>query len=185
VGGKAQTVFIFSFNQYRNSLMPLTFMTIETDWNNAIGGLPAANPAGLPIPGLTYSNADDDGGTMVYLNFRYQGEDFHISVPLAEGGIANSFHVTSETATTNQLEPNGRKGGTTYTVKNKPSYYYDFTITAGPAVSFTPATKAIIIGKKTQKVENAGYKSSFLQVVRGIMQSFIIYMYNNGNAQVG
>ncbi len=71
--------------------MPLIFMTIKTDWDNATGGLPAANPAGLPILGLNYDDADDKGGTMVYLNFTYQGEDFHISVPLAKGGIANSL----------------------------------------------------------------------------------------------
>ncbi len=102
---------------------------------------------------------------------------------------APAYHVTSATGTTQQLEPNAKKAGTTRTVKNNPSYYYDFKITSGPmgsAVSFTPATKAIIINtEKEQKVESAGYKPLFLQVVRNIMESFIIHMYNNGHAQVG
>jgi hypothetical protein len=159
--------------------MPLVFMHIKADWDNAVtlGEI-------LPAVGLTYEIAKDKGGTLIYLPFSFQGEEYHITVPLASGGIANSFHVTAENAKPKHLDTQkGKKAGTTYTVKNKPSAYYDFVIVGGdtPNVRFAPANTVDIVGGKTQKVSSASFTEPLTTAVKDIMRALALHMLGLGN----
>ncbi|MEX3918675.1 hypothetical protein AB4Y43_20925 [Paraburkholderia sp. BR10872] len=159
--------------------MPLVFSNIKTDWDNAValgGILPAA---------ATYDDATDEGGTLIYLPFEIQNEEYHITVPLANGGVANSCHVTAERPAPIHLDTKkGRKAGTTYTVKNKPSAYYDFVISGGavPNVVFSHTSKVEILGKGPQKVFSASFTGVLTNAVQDIMRAFALHMLGLGSA---
>ncbi|QGZ57029.1 hypothetical protein [Paraburkholderia acidiphila] len=159
--------------------MPLVFSNIKTDWDNA------KNAGGILPVAATYGDATDDGGTMIYLPFTFQNESYHISVPLASGGVANSCHVTAERPTPVHLDTSkGKKAGTTYTVKNKPTAYYDFVISGGvpPNVVFSHTSKVEIIGKKTQKVFSASFATALTNAVQDIMRAFALHMLGLGTS---
>ncbi|WP_321915753.1 MULTISPECIES: hypothetical protein [unclassified Paraburkholderia] len=159
--------------------MPLVFSNIKTDWDNAI------NAGGILPVAATYEDATDDGGTLIYLPFELQNEKYHITVPIASGGVANSCHVTAERPTPVHLDTSkGKKAGTTYTVKNKPSAYYDFIISGGPVpnVVFSHSSKVEILGKKSQKVFSASFTGVLTNAVQNIMRDFALYMLGLGSA---
>jgi hypothetical protein len=165
--------------------MPIVFSNIQADWDAAVlaGGI-------LPAGPITYDDATDEGGTLIYLPFAFQGEDYHITVPLAEGGVATSCHVTAERSNPVHLNATkGKKAGTTYTVKNMPTAYFDFAIVGGavPNVIFTPTSKVVILGKKTQKVFSASFTGGLINAVQNIMRAFALHMLGlgAGHATVG
>ncbi len=156
--------------------MPVVTMNIASDWN--------ANHANLPvIANFIYGAVDDKHSTLIHLNFTYQGESMHVTIPLGEGGETSSFHITAKKGS---KFANGKSGGYKY-IKNTLSRYYDFKVTAA-SVQFDETKEIRVPGDKKWKkadVDNATFDQAVVDGVYNFMTQFITYMVGQGHGSIG